>query len=47
LVADSSAAKRELGWQPKYENIEEIVATAWRWHKSHPKGYASRAAATA
>jgi UDP-glucose 4-epimerase len=47
LVADSSAAKRELGWQPRYERIEEIVETAWRWHKSHPRGYATREAVTA
>jgi UDP-glucose 4-epimerase len=47
LVADSSAAKRELGWKPRYERIEEIVETAWRWHKSHPRGYATREAATA
>ena len=47
LVADSSAAKRELGWQPRYERIEEIVETAWRWHKSHPRGYATREPATA
>jgi len=44
LVADSTAAKRELGWKPSYERIEEIVETAWRWHKSHPRGYASREA---
>ncbi len=44
LVADSSRAQQSLGWQPHYRDIESIVETAWRWHRSHPDGYASRAA---
>lgn len=28
-----------LGWQPKYTNVEDIIASAWRWHSSHPDGY--------
>jgi UDP-glucose 4-epimerase len=39
LVADSTAAKATLSWQPKYTDIESIVSTAWKWHESHPKGY--------
>ena len=39
LVADSSLARRTLAWQPKYAAIEAIVETAWKWHKSHPRGY--------
>ena len=31
LVADSSLANRELGWQPEYADLESIIATAWRW----------------
>lgn len=42
LYADSSKAMRELGWKVKFPNIESIVATAWKWHQSHPKGYADR-----
>jgi len=42
LFADSSKAQRELGWKVKYPDIESIVATAWRWHSSHPKGYGDR-----
>ena len=42
LFADSTKAKRELGWQVKFPDIESIVATAWRWHSSHPKGYGDR-----
>jgi UDP-glucose 4-epimerase len=40
LVADSSRAKAQLNWQPRYPELEQIVETAWRWHKSHPHGYA-------
>ncbi|OOE02681.1 UDP-glucose 4-epimerase GalE [Anoxybacillus kestanbolensis] len=39
LVASSEKAKRELGWQPKYTAIEEIVASAWEWHEANPNGY--------
>ncbi len=39
LVADSSRAKKLLHWEPKYTDIDAIVETAWRWHKSHPNGY--------
>jgi len=42
LFADSSKAQRELGWKVKFPEIEAIVATAWRWHSTHPKGYADR-----
>ncbi len=42
LYADSSKAKRELGWQVKFPHIDAIVATAWKWHESHPNGYADR-----
>ena len=40
LFADSSKIQRELGWKPKYEGIESIIATAWRWFEKHPNGYA-------
>jgi UDP-glucose 4-epimerase len=41
LIADSSKAKKVLEWRPKYDSIDAIVETAWRWHKSHPQGYLS------
>lgn len=40
LLANSDKAKRELGWNPKYSDMKEIIETAWRWHTSHPHGYA-------
>lgn len=39
LYADSSKIQRELGWSPKYTDLREIIASAWRWHESHPTGY--------
>ena len=39
LVASSEQAKRVLGWQPRFHELESIVQTAWKWHKSHPQGY--------
>jgi UDP-glucose 4-epimerase len=39
LVADSSRAQSLLGWRPRYTELDDIVATAWKWHKSHPDGY--------
>jgi UDP-glucose-4-epimerase GalE len=42
LVADSTAARKTLGWEPRYASIDQIVETAWRWHRSHPRGYDDR-----
>lgn len=42
LIASSKKAKEILGWKPKYNNLETIIATAWNWHKSHPEGYNTR-----
>ena len=33
LVADSAHIRAELGWQPRYENIEDIIRSAWAWHQ--------------
>ncbi|MGC9452535.1 MAG: UDP-glucose 4-epimerase GalE [Oceanipulchritudo sp.] len=43
LYADSSKARRELDWKPEFMNIRETIATAWKWHHSHPDGYQSQA----
>lgn len=39
LVASSDKIKRELGWQPQYQDLELIVESAWRWMQQHPDGY--------
>lgn len=39
LVASAEKAKKELGWQPKYDDLGTIIETAWKWHKDHPNGY--------
>jgi UDP-glucose-4-epimerase GalE len=40
LFASSERIKRELGWTPRYEDLDVIVETAWRWRDAHPAGYA-------
>lgn len=35
LVADSTKAREILGWKPKHENIEDIISSAWKWHKTY------------
>ncbi len=39
LVADATRIRHELGWIPRYPDLEEIIASAWEWHRSHPDGY--------
>ncbi|HEY2410836.1 MAG TPA: UDP-glucose 4-epimerase GalE [Pirellulaceae bacterium] len=39
LIADSRLARKLLDWSPKYETVESIVETAWRWPQAHPRGY--------
>lgn len=39
LIASSKKAMEVLGWQPQYTEVEDIIATAWQWHSSHPNGY--------
>ncbi|MDF7637202.1 UDP-glucose 4-epimerase GalE [Leuconostocaceae bacterium ESL0958] len=39
LVADSTAAREVLGWQPQFDNVADIIKTAWHWVEMHPNGY--------
>jgi len=41
LVADAARARSDLCWSPRYGDLETIVATAYRWLASHPRGYES------
>jgi UDP-glucose 4-epimerase len=36
LVVDSTMARRELGWQPRYSELDTIMAHAWAWERSRP-----------
>jgi UDP-glucose 4-epimerase len=40
-LAGIKKAKRELGWKPQLNNLEEILKTDWAWYQSHPNGYNS------
>jgi len=39
LVAGSDKIRRELGWVPRYADLQTIVQSAWDWHHAHPRGY--------
>lgn len=39
LIASSEKARSILGWNPQHADLEEIIATAWKWHSTHPNGY--------
>jgi UDP-glucose 4-epimerase len=39
LVASSDKIRRELGWIPRHAGLEEILTSAWEWHRSNPRGY--------
>lgn len=39
LVASSERARKELGWKPSRDNLEDIIRSAWNWHVNHPNGY--------
>ncbi len=39
LVASCEKAKQILGWKPSYTELDEIIDSAWNWHKNHPDGF--------
>ena len=39
LVASAEKIYNELGWRPQYTNLDEIIASAWAWHRKYPDGY--------
>ena len=43
LYASSERIRKDLGWRPRYEEIDTIVETAWRWRAAHPSGYRLKA----
>lgn len=39
LVASGQKAKEILGWEPEIKDLSDIIASAWKWHSTHPTGY--------
>lgn len=39
LIASSERAQQELGWKPNFTGADEIIASAWKWHKNYPSGF--------
>lgn len=39
LIASNKKAIETLGWEVKYNKIEDIIECAWKWHKNHPNGF--------
>ena len=39
LVASSKKISDDLGWEPRFDGLDEIVETAWRFKQLHPRGY--------
>ena len=39
LIASADKIRAELGWQPRYPTLDQIIGSAWEWHRSHPNGY--------
>lgn len=43
LIASAAKIRHELGWQPRYPHIDQIIGSAWEWHRTHPRGYRTNA----
>jgi UDP-glucose-4-epimerase GalE len=43
LYAAPAKAQVELGWEPRFPDLDSIVRTAWEWHRAHPHGYGATA----
>ncbi|WP_179394850.1 UDP-glucose 4-epimerase GalE [Lacticaseibacillus absianus] len=42
LIAASDKARKVLNWQPQYDDVEAIIATAWNWHEHKPEGFGDK-----
>lgn len=40
LYASSDKLRERFGWRPNFSDVRETIASAWRWHQAHPRGYA-------
>lgn len=39
LIASADEAINELNWKPQHNKIEQIIASAWKWHEENKDGY--------
>jgi UDP-glucose 4-epimerase len=46
LMADATKLRRQLGWEPRYSDLDTIVGSAWEWHRTHPRGYGAERVAS-
>jgi len=42
LIADAAKAREILGWRPQFDDVREIIKTAWAWQQKHPHGYGEK-----
>jgi UDP-glucose-4-epimerase GalE len=41
LYASADRIRARLGWSPRFTGMDDILRTAWHWHRTHPHGYAT------
>jgi UDP-glucose 4-epimerase len=41
LIASSNKIRSELGWEPRFQDLRKIVASAWEWQLKHPRRFES------
>ncbi len=39
LIASPDKIMRDLGWNPRHSELDQIIESAWRWHQAHPQGH--------
>ncbi|NUB14659.1 UDP-glucose 4-epimerase GalE [Azospirillum brasilense] len=47
LIASSERIRGELGWSPRFPDLDSIIGSAWEWRRRHPGGYRGPAVAQA
>ena len=46
LCASPAKLQRELNWEPRQSNLDDIIRSAWEWKLQHPEGYSTASIAT-
>lgn len=42
VYSDPRKINKELNWTAQYTDLKESLSVAWRWQKSHPRGYRAK-----